>query len=174
MIQKIIIAGFGGQGVMVMGELIAYAAMYDGKNVTCIPSYGPEMRGGTANCSVVVSDEPIASPVITTPDILIAMNEPSLKKFEDSVLSGGMIFYNSSLIDSEEKRGDVSYIAADCITIAAELHSERIANMVMLGAVIRKTGIISPGAAAKALEKKFTGDKAKLIQINKKALSSCV
>jgi 2-oxoglutarate ferredoxin oxidoreductase subunit gamma len=172
MTHRVLIAGFGGQGVMLMGELIAYAAMIDRKQVTYMPSYGPEMRGGTANCSVIVSDEPIASPIITESNILIAMNEPSLDKFEDDIEASGMLFINRSLIERDTYRSDIVSFAVPCNELAREMLNEKIANMVMLGAVICESGIVSREAVSEAMRKKFTGKKERFIPINEQALAA--
>ena len=172
MADKFIMAGFGGQGVMLMGELMAYAAMSMENEVTFMPSYGPEMRGGTANCSVIISDAPIASPIIMDPTVLVAMNEPSFKKFEKAVCSGGSIFYNNSLFDPEERRDDVEYIPVDCTQLAREIQSEKVSNIVMLGAVVRRTGILPEKAVSAAIAHKFTGSKADFIPVNNKALAA--
>jgi len=172
MTDKLIMAGFGGQGVMLMGELLAYGAMRQKKEVTFMPSYGPEMRGGTANCSVIISDAPISSPIVENPTVLIAMNGPSLAKFEQAVSPGGLIFYNDSLFHPSEARDDVDYIPVDCVRIAREVQSEKVSNMVMLGAVIRRTGILSEESVASAIVSKFSGDKENFIPVNKKALAA--
>jgi 2-oxoglutarate ferredoxin oxidoreductase subunit gamma len=170
--HTVLIAGFGGQGVMLMGELLSYAAMLDGKQVTYMPSYGPEMRGGTANCSVIIADEIISSPIITAPNIFVAMNEPSLDKFEDHVESGGLIFTNSALIDREVRRDDTRDYPVDCVGLARAAGNEKTANIVMLGAVISASGIVSSGVMSSALERKFCGRKAKSIPINQRALTA--
>ena len=123
-----IFAGFGGQGVLLIGQLLAYAGMYEGKNVSWLPSYGPEMRGGTANCSVVVSDEPVASPVINKCDCVIAMNRPSLDKFEQNVLPGGKLFINSSIIDKKATRTDIDVYYVPCNEIADKLNNPKVAG----------------------------------------------
>ena len=115
---EMICAGFGGQGMLSLGQVVAYAGMYDGKSVSWLPSYGPEMRGGTANCSVVVSDDEVANPMITKPDIVIAMNKPSVAKFVDTIVPGGYIFVNSSLIDSKVERTDINVVYVDTFKIA--------------------------------------------------------
>lgn len=170
--QKIVFAGFGGQGIMVMGELLAYSAMVTGKQVTYMPSYGPEMRGGTANCSIVISDEPISSPIITEPAILVAMNGPSLTKFEDSVKPSGIVFVNGSLIKKEPVRDDIVYVTIDCSGLAKEIMNEKLSNMVMLGALIERTKMVPLEAVYEAMDQKFKGDKAKFIPANRKALSA--
>ena len=139
MVERNIFAGFGGQGVLLMGQLLAAAGMMEGKNTSWIPSYGPEMRGGTANCSVMLSDEEIDSPLVTRPTSLIVMNRPSLEKFEDKVVPGGSIFVNSSMIDIKVKRTDVSAYYVPCTEIASELGNSKVSNMIMLGAYLGKS-----------------------------------
>lgn len=171
MILESIFAGFGGQGVMLMGQLLAYSGMYEDKNVTYFPSYGPEMRGGTANCSVIVSDEPVGSPVISEPGILVAMNRPSLEKFETALKPGGTLFYNSSLIDIKPKRTDIKAYAIPANEIAIALGNVRVANMVVMGALLKATGVVSVDTVMKVLtEKVLTGKKKELVGINRAAL----
>ena len=170
---KISCAGFGGQGVMSMGQLLTYAGMEEGKEVSWVPSYGPEMRGGTANCSVTVSDEPIGSPVfdkgITT---CIAMNVPSYLKYVDKVAPGGDLFINSSIIHDEVKRTDINVYKVPVNDIADELGNQKLVNSIMLGAVIEVTKIVSPETILhKAFLKLFGESKAKLIPANEKALA---
>src|SRR5512141_3505554 len=131
--KEIIIAGFGGQGVLFGGQVVAYAAMDAGKEVTWIPSYGPEMRGGTANCTVVVADEEIGSPVVKNPDTVLAMNLPSLDKYEPMIKPGGVLVINASMVDRPAKRTDIRVVAIPCNEIAEELGSPRLANMVAAG-----------------------------------------
>ncbi|MDR2163525.1 MAG: 2-oxoacid:acceptor oxidoreductase family protein [Clostridiales Family XIII bacterium] len=171
MTQKVLMAGFGGQGVMLMGELLAYAAMLEGKQVTYMPSYGPEMRGGTANCSVVISDEEISSPIVTEPAILIAMNEPSMEKFEKSIAPSGMLFINRSLIRRTPLRQDIKCFPVECNELARAILSEKIANIVMLGAVICASGIVSGESVGEVMRRKFVGKKSKFIPMNMKALT---
>ena len=151
MLEQNIFAGFGGQGVLLMGQLLAYAGMLEDKEVSWLPSYGPEMRGGTANCSVVVSDSPVASPIVTMATTVVAMNRPSLDKFEDSVLPDGKLFINSSIIDKKSDRGDVEVYYVPCNEIAEELGNPRVANMVMLGAYIEKTKCVDFESVLQAL-----------------------
>jgi len=172
MTEKFLIAGFGGQGVMLMGELMAYGAMSIKKEVTFMPSYGPEMRGGTANCTVIISDAPITSPIVMNPTVLVAMNEPSFVKFEKAVCPGGSIFYNTSLFEPEKGRSDVKYIPVDCTFLAREIQSEKISNIVMLGAVIRQTKVLPEKAILNAIAHKFVGNKAAFIPVNNKALAA--
>ncbi|GHU62774.1 2-oxoglutarate ferredoxin oxidoreductase subunit gamma [Clostridia bacterium] len=171
-IQKLIIAGFGGQGVMLIGELIAYAAMLEGKEVTWMPAYGPEMRGGTANCSVVVSSRPIASPVVDEPTAVVVMNTPSLEKFEELLVPGGELFINSSLIRRKAVRSDVHVNYIDCNEIAIRSQTDKAANMVMLGAILSRTNVASPASAETAMKALFSGKKAAMIPSNMKALSA--
>lgn len=166
--EKIIVAGFGGQGVLSLGQFIAYSAIHEGKEVTWLPAYGPEMRGGTANCSVVVSDEMVASPIISSPDTLIAMNKPSLYKFESKVKPGGVIIVNSSLIPDKVKREDVKVIYLDAGELSIKAGNAKTANIVILGAYIKATGIITKESAIEAIEKKFA-NKPKVIPANIKA-----
>lgn len=170
--QKIIIAGFGGQGALLMGQLIAYAGMLEGREVTWMPSYGPEMRGGTANCSVIVSDKRISSPVILEATAAVVMNLPSLVKFEHIVMPGGKLFVNTSLIKEAPVRTDLDIYNVDANEIAAGLQNDKVSNMVILGAVISKTGIVKRQSAEKSMEKLFTGDKAGLLSLNKQALTA--
>jgi len=170
--HKLIIAGFGGQGVMLMGQMIAYAGMFEGKEVTWMPSYGPEMRGGTANCSVIVSDKKISSPIIVEATAAAVMNQPSLDKFESIVKPGGQLFVNSSLIKDLPIRTDLEVYPIDANEIAVELQNDKVSNMVILGAIVNKTGIVKLESIEKAMEKLFTGNKAKLLPLNKQALTA--
>ena len=139
---EIIIAGFGGQGVLFAGQILARAAMADGLNVTWLPSYGPEMRGGTANVTVIISDEEIASPLVQQPQVAIALNLPSLQKYEPLMKPGGLLVVNSSLVDSLPQRSDIISLPIPATDIARELGSEQVANMVALGAMIAATGLL--------------------------------
>ncbi len=168
--EEIIMAGFGGQGVMSMGQLLAYAGMLEGKEVSWLPSYGPEMRGGTANCSVIVSDEPVASPIVTDATAVIIMNKPSLGKFQDTVIPGGAIFINSSLVDDKCSREDIDIYYIPANDVADEIGNNKVANMVMLGAYIKKTGIVSTDSVIESLKKVLGPSKAHLIPVNEEAL----
>jgi 2-oxoglutarate ferredoxin oxidoreductase subunit gamma len=168
--MEAIFAGFGGQGVMLMGQMLAYAGMYEGKNVSWFPSYGPEMRGGTANCSVVVSDEPVGSPVISEPSVLVAMNRPSMEKFEAMIKPGGILFYNSSLIDIKPKRTDIKVVAIPANDIATELGNTKVANMVVIGAILKNTNVVGFDTIMKVLQKTFGGKKQDLIPVNRAAV----
>lgn len=170
MLDEIIIAGFGGQGVLLMGRLIAYAGMLEGKHVAWMPSYGPEMRGGTANCTVIISTEEVASPVVPNPKTLIAMNQPSLEKFETSVEKGGIIVLNESLISREVKRNDIRVIKVPANDIANQLGNLRVANMVALGSYVALSKSIKMVTVFKALEKSLGKKADNIVTLNKKAL----
>jgi len=169
MLIKAIFAGFGGQGVISMGLNVAQAAMIEGKNVTHLPSYGAEMRGGTANCTVAVSDEEIASPVASAPEFVVVMNQPSLLRFQNQLESGGVIFINSSLVEIEVTRGDVEVVKVPANKMAEELGSARSANMVMLGAFIKRTNLVSIDTMVDVVKNAMRG-KSNLFAVNKKAL----
>jgi 2-oxoglutarate ferredoxin oxidoreductase subunit gamma len=162
-------AGFGGQGIMLMGQIMAEAAMQQGHEVVWIPSYGPEMRGGTAYCTVVISDRPIGSPIIRNPKHLVAMNRPSLEKFAPSVKSGGTIFINSSIISIDAGRDDVDVIKVPIIEIARELGNVRTANIIALAAFVSRSQVVDFELLRESVKAKFA-NKEKLIPINMKAL----
>ena len=177
MTNEIIISGFGGQGVMAIGKNLAEAGMKENKNVSWLPSYGPEMRGGTANCSVVLSDEPIICPIVLEPTELIAMNLPSLGKFEPTVVKDGVVFVNSSIISDKVQRSDVRAVYVPCLEIANELGNLKVANMVMLGAYIEVMKNLGTDTIKEMLVHIFTGPKAKLVDLNVEALrrgAACV
>ncbi len=142
MTHEMIFAGFGGQGVMLMGQILAYAGMLEDKHVSWLPSYGPEMRGGTANCTVVVAEQHVGSPVVTRPNLVVAMNLPSLDKFEVSIKPGGLLIYNSSLISRQPGRNDIEVLAVPANEIANELGNDRVSNMVVLGALLGKRPMV--------------------------------
>ncbi len=168
-----IIAGFGGQGVMLIGNLLAYAAMESGLNVTYIPVYGPEMRGGTANCTVVISNEDIGSPIIKNPLSLIALNRPSLDKFQPMVQDGGVVIVNSSLVDMELADTDrLRIVGVPANEIADSIGNTRMANMVALGAYTRATGIVGLEAVQKSLEHVISAHYSHLIPKNAEALAA--
>ncbi|MBQ3090528.1 MAG: 2-oxoacid:acceptor oxidoreductase family protein [Oscillospiraceae bacterium] len=170
--KKIMIAGFGGQGVMSIGKSLVEAGMEEGLEVSWVPSYGPEMRGGTANCSVTLSDRPVAAPVFSRCTELIAMNYPSLLKFAPTVDPEGIIFINSSIITEDFDRPDVTIYRVPCDDIARGLGNVKCANMVMLGAVIAATGAVSKETVEKMIHHIFSGPKAKLADLNIAALSA--
>jgi 2-oxoglutarate ferredoxin oxidoreductase subunit gamma len=170
--EKVIVAGFGGQGVMLMGQLLSYAATEKDINTLWFPSYGPETRGGTANCSVTISTEYVNSPVISTPDSIMIMNKPSLAKFQPKLKKDGHCFVNTSLVVDEEYRTDVHIHEVDANNIALGLGNLRVANMVMLGAYLAVTKIFTEDDIIHVMKQKFTGEKASLIDINRKALEA--
>lgn len=172
MTRKIVMAGFGGQGVMAMGQLISYAGMLEGKHVSWYPSYGPEMRGGAANCSVVVSEDPVGSPIIAVADDVIVMNEPSLSLFESHVRPGGNLFINSSLVKKETTRTDIEVHKIPVNDIAIDLGNARVANMVMLGAYLNVTKLVKVESVIQAFTKVYGDKKKKLIPINEKAIEA--
>ncbi|HNU81056.1 MAG TPA: 2-oxoacid:acceptor oxidoreductase family protein [Bacillota bacterium] len=170
MAHEIIMAGFGGQGVMAMGKILVEAAMEEGKNVSWLPSYGPEMRGGTANCSVIVSDEPIGAPIVTEATAAIVMNRPSLDKYENTVVPGGALLINSSLIDKKATREDIKVYYVPANEIANELGTDKVANIVMLGAYLQSSGAASFDSIMNIITHIFSGKKASVIPLNKEAL----
>lgn len=169
--EEIVIAGFGGQGIMLAGKLLAQTAMRAGMEVTYMPSYGAEVRGGTANCMVVIADKEIACPVVSRPDSLIVMNKASLNKFGSRLKDGGLLIMNSSLIDNEPyPDGSVEIVAIPADEIAVELGSQKIANMVAIGAYLQKRGRLSPQDAAEALPETIAGRYHKMLPVNIEAL----
>lgn len=168
---NILLAGFGGQGILFTGKVIAYAGMMEGKEVSWLPSYGPEMRGGTANCSVCLSDAIIGSPLVTNPDVLVAMNLPSLEKFESEVVPGGLIIVDSSIITRKVQRDDVRVVYLDASNIAESNGFKGAANMVILGRMFRETGFCSEENLDKGLQKSIPPKKAALLDSNRKAIS---
>jgi len=170
MTQRIICSGFGGQGVMLMGQLLAYAGMIEGKNVSWLPSYGPEMRGGTANCSVIISDEPVGAPTVTEADVAFVMNKPSMEKFENAVVPGGHLFVNSSLIEEIGERTDIDAHFLNATDIGAKAGTARTANIVMLGAYLEKCGVISEASLMAGLKQAFGEKKAGLLPMNQSAI----
>jgi len=170
MTKEIIIAGFGGQGIVSSGIILGYAGLFEKMNVTFFPSYGAEMRGGTANCSVVISTEPVASPIVANPDIVIIMNEPSLARFEPTLKSGGILFYNKTLIKSQPTRSDIESVPVEANAIAEKLGQGRIANMVMLGALIKKTDLLKLQTLKKAQRERFSKASREQLSLNDKAL----
>jgi 2-oxoglutarate ferredoxin oxidoreductase subunit gamma len=164
-------AGFGGQGIMLMGQILAEAALQEGREVVWIPSYGPEMRGGTAYCTVVAGDQPIGSPIIRNPKHLVAMNRPSLEKFAPSVKANGVIFINASIIPIGSNRSDVDELRVPIIEIAQEVGNIKTANIVALAAFVARSGFVSFEALTESVRQKFAA-KAKLIPLNLKALEA--
>ena len=171
MLIKTIFAGFGGQGVLSMGLTLAQAAMMEGKEVTYLPSYGAEVRGGTANCTVSISDEEIASPVASSPEFIVALNQPSLVRFQNQIQSGGIFFVNSSITKARITRGDIELVEVPASEIAEELKNPKGVNTVMMGAFIKKSNLVSLDSLMTSLEDSFK-KKPKLIDVNKKALKA--
>jgi 2-oxoglutarate ferredoxin oxidoreductase subunit gamma len=172
MLTKTIFAGFGGQGVLMMGYSLAHTAMNQGFQVTFLPSYGAEVRGGTANCTVAVSDEEIASPIASEPDYLVVMNNPSLYTFQNRIAAGGIFFLNSSIIQVRPSRKDIEMYEIPAGEIATGLGNPRVQNVVMMGAYIRKTGLVSPDGYLKSL-KQIMGEKKKsVLDVNRKAFTA--
>lgn len=163
-------AGFGGQGVMLMGQLLTYAGMLESKQVSWMPSYGPEMRGGTANCTVVLSDQEVGSPVVTNPDVVIAMNLPSMDKFEKLLVPGGTLIYNSTLINRAPTRTDIRVIAVAANETAQDLGNVRVANMVALGAFVEATAAVRDDSIAAALKKALPAHRQDLLPLNMLAI----
>lgn len=168
--HEIIFAGFGGQGVMLMGKVLAHAAMLEGKNLLLLPSYGSEMRGGTANCTLIISDGEIESPVAEKPNLLVAMNKPSLHKFELSIVSNGCILINSSLVKQQSLRDDVVKKSIPANELAVQLGNEKVANMVVLGAVLRLTDCVAKESIMAALKETLPSRHHHLLPLNELAL----
>lgn len=167
----VIFAGFGGQGILLAGKVLARAAMERGFEVTWLPSYGPEMRGGTANCTVVIADEPVGSPIVDSPAVLVAMNGPSLERFGPKVLQGGTLIVNVSLVQGAEKKEGVKVLLIPMNEIAQELGEPRCANMVGLGAVIKALGLFPLDAVVSAMEEELGArGREKLVAVNREAL----
>lgn len=172
MMTKTIFSGFGGQGVLMMGYSLAHSAMTRGYHVTYLPAYGAEVRGGTANCTVAVADEEITSPVSSEPDNLVVMNSPSLITFQNKVIQGGMFFLNSSIVDNRPSRQDVKVYAVPCGNIAQDLGNIRVANIVMMGAFIKKTGIVPADVYLKSLETIMGSRKKAATEVNRRAFAA--
>jgi 2-oxoglutarate ferredoxin oxidoreductase subunit gamma len=170
MIKKTVFSGFGGQGVLMMGYVLAVSGMRDGRHVTYLPTYGAEVRGGTANCTVVVSDEEIFSPVASTLDYAVIMNKPSLVKYQPMMSEGGLIIINSSLVTDTPSRQDVQFVQIPANDIARELGSDRTINMIMLGALVARTGITTQDSIMKGLSEIIKAKKASLMELNRKGL----
>ena len=164
-------AGFGGQGIMLIGKILAHAAMQEGYEVSWVPSYGPEMRGGTAYCTVVISDRPIGSPVIKNPRHLVAMNRPSLEKFAPTVQSGGTVFINGSLISVDSGRDDVDELNIPVVEMANDLGNVKTANIIALAAFVARTGIVKIESLKESVKEEFSR-KQKLIPLNMKAIQT--
>jgi 2-oxoglutarate ferredoxin oxidoreductase subunit gamma len=164
--SQVLIAGFGGQGVLFTGKMLAYKGMYEGKEVSWLPSYGPEMRGGTANCSVILSDSPVGSPIVSNPDILLVMNLPSLDKYENTVVPGGKIFVDSTFIERKVERTDVDVYYIPATKMASDAGVPTLANMILFGKVIKETGVVSLDGMRTMFEKIISAKRANLIDTN--------
>lgn len=169
---QILIAGFGGQGVLFAGKLLAYKGLVSDKQVSWLPSYGPEMRGGTANCSVIISDEPVGSPIVAKPDILVAMNLPSLEKYENDVVSGGIIIVDSTLISKKVEREDVTTYYIPATKIAKDEGFSTLANMILMGKLMKASDMLGFDGIEETVKKVVPPKKANLIDINIKALKT--
>lgn len=167
---NIVLAGFGGQGVLFSGKLIAYAALFDGREVSWLPSYGPEMRGGTANCSVVVSDKPVGSPLVTEPEVLIAMNLPSFEKFIDKVAPGGVVILDSTLIAQEVHRTDITVHKVPATALSESEDLQGLSNIILMGKLFKEVPFATPEGLDKGLFKCIPSAKAHLLVPNKRAL----
>ncbi len=168
--SAILLAGFGGQGILFAGKQLVLAGMKSDKQISWLPSYGPEMRGGTCNCSVNIDDEPIGSPIVTSPDILVAMNKPSLLKFESKVVSGGTVVIDSSLIDVNVSRDDVNAYAIPATQMANDAGFPKLANVIMLGYLVKKTGLFDTGYFMECIKASAPKAKPELGEMNAKAL----
>ena len=172
MTKQFIFAGFGGQGMLLIGKFTAMACMLDGKHVSWLPSYGPEMRGGTANCSVIVSDEDVASPLVDCADVVVAMNLPSLEKFESKVKPGGVLVVNSSIIERKSTRDDITVVYCDANKIAEQVGNPKGANVAILGAMMAKADVVSVDKMVEAIRIELGEKKLRFLEGNKKALAA--
>ena len=168
--KQILLSGFGGQGILFAGKFLAYKGLIDEKQVSWLPSYGPEMRGGTASCSVILSDEPVGSPIVSKPDILVAMNLPSLDKFEETVVPGGIIIADSTLIERKVKRDDVTVYYLPATRLASENGFGNLANMIIIGKLLSALGEFEGGGIDAALAKVVPPKKAELMDVNRRAM----
>ena len=167
-----LIAGFGGQGVLFAGKFLAYKGLIEDKQVSWLPSYGPEMRGGTANCSVIISDESVGSPIVSNPDVLVAMNLPSLDKYEDSVVPGGKIIVDSTLIERKVNRTDVEVFYLPATKMANDMNMQGLANMIITGKIIKECDIVSDGNIEAALTKVVSAKRQNLFDLNLSAIKA--
>ena len=168
---QILIAGFGGQGILFAGKFLAYKGLMEEKQVSWLPSYGPEMRGGTANCNVILSESPVGSPIITQPDVLIAMNLPSLQKYVDTVVPGGQVYVDSSLIGAKVERSDVQVFYIPATQLAKDESLGNLANMIILGSLLQNNPELSFDGTAEVVNKLVPPTKAALVELNMKALT---
>ena len=168
---QILIAGFGGQGILFAGKFLAYKGLMEDLQVSWLPSYGPEMRGGTANCNVILSDDPVGSPIVTKPDVLIAMNLPSLQKYVDTVVPGGQIYVDSSLISAQVEREDVEVFYIPATQMAKDNGIDTLANMIIVGSLLQHNSELSVDGADETVNKLVPPKKAALVELNRKALT---
>lgn len=171
MTTNLLFAGFGGQGILFSGKFLAYMGLIEDRHVSWLPSYGPEMRGGTANCSVILSDEPVGSPIVGEPDVLIAMNLPSLDKYEDAVVPGGKIFVDSTLIGRQVRRSDVTAYYIPATQMADSNDMSALANMILMGKVLKECPELGGGHTEDALRKVVSARHLELLEVNQKALA---
>ena len=169
---QIVIAGFGGQGLLFAGKVLAYAALTEQRELSWLPSYGPEMRGGTANCNVIISDNPVGSPIVQNPNVLMVMNTPSLDKYEKSVAPGGKIFVDSTLISRKVEREDVEVFYIPATKMASDMGMPTLANMILLGAIVKATGCITDEGMLAGLNKIIPAKKANLLDANLKCIQA--
>ena len=172
MTTQILFAGFGGQGILFAGKFLAYKGLLEGRQLSWLPSYGPEMRGGTANCNVILSDDPVGSPIVNNPDVLVVMNLPSLDKYESTVVPGGKIFVDSTLIERKVERTDVDVYYIPSTKLARDIGAPTLANMILVGKVIRETGVVEKDNLEDALKKCVSAKHADLFEINLKAIKT--
>ena len=170
MTKQILLAGFGGQGILFAGKFLAYKGLIEGKQLSWLPSYGPEMRGGTANCSVILSDDPVGSPIVSNPDVLIVMNLPSLDKYENTVVPGGTIFVDSALIARKVTRTDVKVVYIPATTMAADIKAPTLANMIIIGKYLKECDDWKEETIQATLSKIISAKHADLFDVNRKAL----
>jgi 2-oxoglutarate ferredoxin oxidoreductase subunit gamma len=168
--NEVVLAGFGGQGILFAGKVLAYCGLIDEKEISWLPSYGPEMRGGTANCSVCISNEPIGSPLVTEPDLMVAMNQPSYEKFIASVKSGGKAFIDSTMVEEKSERDDIECFYIPATKLATDNDVSGMANIILIGKLIKETGIFGMNTIKNALEKIIPSKKSNLIELNMKAV----
>ena len=167
---QILIAGFGGQGILFAGKFLAYKGLLEEKQVSWLPSYGPEMRGGTANCNVILSETPVGSPIITDPDVLVAMNLPSLEKYIDTVVPGGQVYLDSSLINTQIKRTDIQVFPIPATAMAKEQDMATLGNMILMGHLLQNHPELTFEGTAETVQKLVPAKKAALVELNMKAL----
>ena len=169
--KQLLIAGFGGQGILFSGKFLAYSGLLEGLEVSWLPSYGPEMRGGTAHCSIILSETPVGSPIVNNPDVLVAMNLPSLEKYEEATVSGGQIFYDSSLIDRKVERTDVEVYPIPATKMASDNNLPGLANMIMVGYLLKKSGVLPYECVDAGLGKVVSAKRQALLESNKQAIA---